>query len=109
MRKIILFSLFLSMETLANGWSGIRDIEMIQQRECSSENKGFEITFKTDHKNPDSCSNPRIVNLSCTQPGYETMVSMALTAVATGKGIDTWVAGCDSEGHARVASMTLRP
>jgi len=108
MKKLFILGLILPLEVAASGWSGIRDIEMLHGRECARD-KGFEITFKTDHKNPDNCTSSRTVDLDCDNVGHNTQVSMALTALSTGKPIDVWVDGCDSEGHAKAISITLRP
>ncbi|USD19805.1 hypothetical protein MJO52_12005 [Microbulbifer variabilis] len=107
MKKLLFLGLFLSMDTLASGWTGLQDIQRVMQRECTPSNKGFEITFAADHKNPDNCPHLRTVNLACDQPGYDTMVSMALTALAANKKIDAWVGSCDTEGHANVSTLVI--
>ena len=111
MKKIsmMVFGLVMSVNAQAlpeNGYSGFQNIVQIQQRECVA-NKGFEITFANDHENPRECSNSRTVDLACNAPGFETMVSIALTAAATGKRINVWIDGCDSAGHGTVKAMAL--
>lgn len=36
------------------------------------------------------------------------MVSISLTALAADKQITAWVSGCDSEGQANVAALTIK-
>jgi hypothetical protein len=107
MRYLFLI-LIMPLHAFSHGWAGVREIEMIQQRECL-DGKGFEITFKANHNNPDSCSNSLVVDLACNQPGYQAMVSMVLTAAASKKPIDAWLVNCDLEGQARVTSVVVRP
>lgn len=91
-----------------NGWAGFGEISMLQQRECV-EGKGFEIQFGKHHLNPGYCSNKRTVDIACNVAGYKIMVKTALIAAANGKMIDAWLAGCDSEGHGLVKSLTIKP
>ncbi|WP_444956803.1 hypothetical protein [Microbulbifer sp. ZKSA002] len=109
MKKFAIILGLVPLNLYASGWSGVGEITMLQQRECSGD-KGFEITFKDPHKNPDNCSNTQVVDLACSDtPQFKSMVSMALTGFTAGKSVDVWLNGCDSEGNAKVMSLVLKP
>ena len=84
MKQIAVLLLIMSGLANAAGSSGYNTIININQRECNNDHD-FEITLAEPHENPDSCSNSRVVNVSCTHPGITQISSMALTAMITEK------------------------
>lgn len=84
---------------IASGETGKRGIENIHQRECIND-KGFEVFLSAPHKNPDGCSNDRVVQFHCTNKSLPQITSIALAAMMADKQVWMWVNGCDAEGHA---------
>lgn len=107
--KILLavLSMSISIISYASGSTGYRDISHVQQRECYA-NKGFQIVLASEHANPDQCSSSIVLEVSCDAPAYETFVSIALAALVANKKVQAFVAGCDSEGQAKVIALTLQ-
>ena len=93
--------------SFAGGETGYQPITLAQQRGCSV-SKGFEITLSTAHENPDGCDDHYRLEISCDLPGFDQMVSIALTALAADKQINAWVSGCDSQGQANVLALTIK-
>jgi hypothetical protein len=102
-------SFFPSLAT-AGGFTGLRDIDFVYQRQCTSEATGFEVGLKTPHNNPDGCSHARILNMSCliNRDVYNNAVLIFLTAYSTGGQVDVFVKGCDSQGHAMVRAVKAK-
>lgn len=102
-----LFVFFISLDVAASGYAGYRNIEVIHQRECSTD-KGFEIGLASAHKNPDNCTSALDIELSCEHPAYQTMVSMILAAKLADKKLDFWLAGCGADGQAKVVTVKMQ-
>lgn len=105
-----IFSMLLlltALNSIASGWAGYSNIDVIHQRECTGD-KNFEITLPIEHKNPDECTNLKSLNVSCDSVAFQTIASISLMALATGKQVDFWLNGCDSEGQAKVATIKIK-
>lgn len=74
----------------------------------SERSKGLEITFTTDHANPDVCFDSMTVELSCDRPNYNQILAMALMAMSAGLEVNGYVDKCDAQGHAIILSFEIR-
>jgi hypothetical protein len=102
----ILLSTFSAL-SVAGGNSGFRSIDLLQQRECTT-NKGFTITLASAHENPDSCADNIRLEVPCDSPGFDQIVSISLTALAADKEVQAYVSGCDGENQAKVVALTIK-
>ena len=101
---------FIPSLATASGFTGFRDINFVYQRQCTSASRGFEVVVKPGHDNPDGCTNPTVLNMSChIHPVvYANAVQVILAALSTGGQIDAFVNGCDSEGQAQIKAIRAR-
>lgn len=107
-RFLTLFSLLaVSTSALASGTSGGMDIKSVIQRECTSQNRGFELILAADHTNPDSCSVATRVSISCDHLAFNQLVSMSLAATMADKQVVAWLNGCNDDGKALVTALTI--
>jgi len=90
------------------GLTGFHAIESLNQRQCRP-SQGFEIILATPHANPDGCSSARVLELSCDETWYLPSVAVFLTAFTGGYQIQSFVNGCDTEGHALVKTVQMNP
>ena len=97
--------LLISSQALASGFTGFGEIKSLHQRECATD-KGLEIQFYEDHSNPDNCSNSRIIDVSCSHPAYNTIVSITMVAFTTNKKISYWVSSCEN-GQAKATTARI--
>ena len=102
----VLLSAF-SAFSIAGGNSGFRAIDLLQQRECTT-NKGFTITLSSAHENPDSCADNLRLEVPCDTPDFDQIVSISLTALAADKEVQAYVSGCDGENQAKVVALTIK-
>ena len=93
--------------SVAGGNLGFRSIDSLQQRECTL-NKSFTITLSSAHDNPDSCADNLQLEVPCSTPGFDQIVSIYLTALAADKEIQAYVSGCDGENQAKVVALTIK-
>ena len=100
---------FFPIQTMAaGGFTGQLAIDWVNQRQCRP-NQGFEIQLSGPHNNPDSCSDARVLELSCEEAWYLPSVAIFLTAFSGGYEVDVFVNGCDTEGQAIVKSVKMIP
>ena len=97
--------LLIPSQALASGFTGFGEIKSLHQRECTTD-KGLEIQFYEDHSNPDNCSNSRIIDVSCSHPAYNTIVSITMVAFTTNKKISYWVSSCEN-GQAKATTARI--
>jgi len=97
--------LLIPSQALASGFTGFGEIKSLHQRECTTD-KGLEIQFYEDHSNPDNCSNSRIIDVSCSHPAYNTIVSISMVAFTTNKKISYWVSSCEN-GQAKATTARI--
>ena len=102
----VLLSAFSAL-SIAGGNSGFRAIDLLQQRECTT-NKGFTITLSSAHENPDSCADNLRLEVPCDTPGFDQIVSISLTALVADKEVQAYVSGCDGENQAKVVALTIK-
>ena len=97
--------LLIPSQALASGFTGFGEIKSLHQRECTTD-KGLEIQFYEDHSNPDNCSNSKIIDVSCSHPAYNTIVSITMVAFTTNKNINYWVSSCEN-GQAKATTARI--
>ena len=103
---VLIFSIIPAIAS-AGGPTGWQTIEALNQRECTI-NKGLQITFESNHNNPDFCGDSRTIEVDCDLPIFKQVLAMALTALATGTQFKAWVNGCDIEGQAILVSVGMQ-
>ena len=98
---------FFSIQAIAEGLTGFHAIEWLNQRQCTP-GKGFEIKLATAHNNPDSCSSDTVLELSCDEEWYLPSVAVFLTAFSGENTVQSFVNGCDADGHAIVKTVQMQ-
>ena len=105
--SLCIICILASVTASAGGSTGWLKIEAVNQRDCSP-NRGLEVAFTTTHRNPDACSNARIVEVSCGLNTYKQLLAMILTAQSGSMQVDAYVSGCDAQGQAKVTALKIR-
>ena len=100
---------FFPIQAIAGGFTGAVKIKELYQRQCT-EGRGFEIIIGQGvNANPDGCETPEILEVRCNTRAYKSAVAISLTAFTGDYQIQSFVNGCDTEGHALVKTVQMNP
>jgi len=85
----IMFALFVASPAHASGSGGDRiTLDSI------SAGGGHIYLWSSRYSNPDSCASSAVMVIPSNTPGLELQMSIAMTAIASGKPVSIWVDGC---------------
>jgi len=102
LKLVVLVAITISSIAHAGGQSGSRNIEQIRFENCSTNSgAGVVVFFNNEHNQTAQCSgDDTAISMPCSTEQFDAKYSMLLSAFMSGKKVEAYLSGCDSNDRA---------